>query len=397
MIKRLLVGIFVVLLTMPIFAYEVTLTIPLYGQELSYWAGPACAQMILDGYPPPYDCLYYEQSYIWSVIQTHNSGEAGWATDPEGMAGTLIELNPPPPGTTWAIKSYDVKEDLMFQILYWMNQNSFPVTTLVNSGNHWVDVVGYETDIEPIWGSDPELLEITIHDPWPIGQGQVSTMSGTVWYDTKWANPVDNPGTWYNKYVAVIEPPDIPGNVRFSNVDRRGTDAISADDALRFSETWIDQLNLDAKNPSYQAITDNDTTTLAPLLVREEINPVVAKDAQVPYYYIIPYKLKTDSPAALRSESSDSGYFSMCVIVNAYTGDFEEIAAFGTAVKYLTAEEAKEAAGVKEANTELIFTPCNVTQVRSWAVWRIETKEKTVYVDQLGNLYKGLTFLPYGR
>jgi hypothetical protein len=396
MFKRLLVGIFVALLTMPIFAYEVTLTIPLYGQQNSYYAGPACAKMILEGYPPPYDPAYYTQDEIWAVIQTHNSGEPGWATDPEGMSGALIELNPPPPGTTWSIKSYDVKEDLMFQILFWMNNNSFPVTTLVNSGNHWVDVVGYETDIEPIWGSDPELLQITIHDPWPIGQGQVSTMSGTVWYDTKWLNPVGNAGTWENKYVAVIEPPDIPGNVRFSNVDRRGTNAISAQDALQFSETWIDQLNLDAKNTAYQAITDEDTTTLAPLLVREEINPGLAKDAQVPYYYIIPYKLKTDSPTEL-SADSDSGYFSMCVIVNAYSGDFEEIAAFGRALKYLTADEAKDAAGVKEANTELIFTPCNVTQVRSYAVWRIETKEETVYVDQMGNVYKALTFQPYGR
>lgn len=396
MLKRLLVGIFIALLTMPIFAYEVTLTIPLHGQQNSYYAGPACAKMILEGYPPPYAPAYYTQDQIWAVIQTHNSGEAGWATDPEGMAGALIELNPPPPGTTWSIKSYDVKEDLMFQILFWMNYNSFPVTTLVNSGNHWVDVVGYETDIEPIGGSDPELLEITIHDPWPIGQGQVSTMTGTVWYDTKWANAVTNPGTWYNKYVAVIEPPDIQGNVWIRDVDRKGTDAISAQDALQFSETWIDLLNLDAKNPSYQAIKDNDTTTLAPLLVREEINPVLAKDAQVPYYYIIPYKLKTDSPSVL-SGDSDSGYFSLCVIVNAYTGDFEEIAAFGIALKYLTADEAKEYAGVKEAKTELIFTPSNVTQVRAYPVWRVVTKEKTLYVDQVGNVFKGLTFQPYGR
>jgi hypothetical protein len=395
MFKRLLVGIFIVLLTMPMFAYEVTLTIPLYGQQNSFYAGPACAKMILEGYPPPYPPVVRTQDEIWAVIQTHNSGEAGWATDPEGMAGALIEINPPPPGTTWSIKSYDVKEDLMFQILYWMNNNSFPVTTLVNGGAHWVDVVGYETDIEPIWGSDPELLEITIHDPWPIGQGQVSTMTGQVWYDTKWANPVSNPGTWENKYVAVIEPPDIQGNVWIRNVNRRGTDEISAQDALLFSEAWIDQLNLDAKNPSYRAIKDKDTTTLAPLLVREEI-PVVAKDAQVPYYYIIPYKLKTDNPTVL-SADSDSGYFSICVIVNAYTGDFEEITAFGTALDYLTADEAKEVAGVKEANTELIYTPCNVTQVRAYPIWRVETKEKTLYVDQMGNLYKGLTFQPYGR
>jgi hypothetical protein len=100
--------------------------------------------------------------------------------------------------------AYDVKEDLMFQVLYWMNRNSYPVTTLINRGLHWVDVVGYVTDIEPVYGSAPELLEITINDPWPVGVGQVSTIDGPVWYDDQWEFPIDKAGTWYNKYAAVI-------------------------------------------------------------------------------------------------------------------------------------------------------------------------------------------------
>lgn len=390
--------------------YEVTLTIPLYGQENNIWSGPACAQMVFDGYPDPYPSIYFEQSYLWTFIQTYNSGEPGWATDPEGMRGTLMDptLNPPQVGV-WSLKSYDVAEDLMFQILFWMNYNSYPVPALVNSGYHWVDVVGYKTDIEPVYGSDPELLEITINDPWPIGVGQVSTMTGTVWYDTKWENPVTLQGTWYNKYVAIIEPPDVQGSVSAEEVDRRGAAALSEAEALQYSEDYIDQLDLAAKHPSYAALDDQETQNLGPILVREEISFEMAEAERVPYYYIIPYAKAGDNLTAALDEEIDQERSSISVIVNGSSGDFEEVTSFGQPIRYLPRDEAIKAASgflklesqdaTSEVEATMVFTPCNLTYSRAYPFWRVEASGQVVYVDLKGKVYYKADIIPqlYGR
>ena len=409
MFKRLLcvTGVIILLLGFAATAsaqYVVDLTIPLYGQENSMYGGPACAQMLMNGYPDPYPSIYYPQSDIWTSIQSHNSGEPGWSTDPLGMQGALMELNEPQVGI-WSLKSYDVREDLMFQVLFWMNYNSYAVTTLVNSGYHWVDVVGYETDIEPVYGSEPVLQEITIHDPWPIGVGQVVTMSGTVWYDTKWNNSIGLSGTWFDKYVAIIEPPDTPGSVTIDRVEREGTNLISAAASLLYSENWITQLNLASKHPSYSAISKNDTDNLEPLLVREEINFAVKEVSQVPYYYIIPYAKKSDNVLSAAEPANSS----LWVIVNGFTGDFEEVGSFGRPVTYLPEEDAITAAAqalnlqAKEmpvsAQAMLVYTPSTITQSRAYPFWKVIFKDITLYVSQEGQVYKLSGLIPrlYGR
>ncbi len=414
MFKRLLFGSIVIFLLMglysPGFAYEVDLTVPLYGQEISYWSGPACAQMLMDAYPDPFPSIYYAQSVIWASILSHNSGEAGWATDPLGMQGALMELNPPQQGV-WSLKAYDVKEDLMFQILYWMNRNSYPVTTLINRGLHWVDVVGYVTDIEPVYGSDPELLEITINDPWPVGVGQVSTIDGAVWYDDQWEFPVEKAGTWYDKYVAVIEPPQITGRVTARAVVRNGVTPISSIEALQFSESAKVLKNLWAKHPSYAALNDSDTNYLEPILVREETGLVTsaAFRTQVPYYYIIPYAAKEDNVLSASDKNTNSDRSSISIVVNAFTGNFEQVSAFGSAIRYLPEDEAIKIAvdalklgEVKSIEAEMVYTPCVITSSRANPFWKITVNSKTktvVYVDLEGKVYKQTTLGSqlYGR
>ncbi|MCP5104219.1 MAG: hypothetical protein GY950_12605, partial [bacterium] len=383
MLKRLLFGSIIVFLFMglalPGFAYVVDLTVTPRGQEISYWSGPACAQMIMDSYPPPYPSILYQQSVIWASIQTHNSGEPGWATDPLGMQGALTELNDPAPGI-WALMSYDVKEDLMFQILFWMNQNSFPVTTLVNRGLHWVDVVGYETDIEPLQGSSPQLLEITINDPWPVGVGQVSTIVGSVWYDDQWEFPVEKAGTWFDKYVAIIEPPQIQGIITADQVVRDGDTFISTEDALLYSESAILLKNLGAKHPSYAALNDRDTNTLDPILVREMPTLLTAKNERVPYYYIIPYAAKEDNVLSAVDTKNNSDRSSVSIVVNAFTGNFEQVSAFGEAIRYLPEDEAVKIAAdalkltdadVKSIEAEMVYSPCVISSSRANPFWEI--------------------------
>jgi len=292
----------------------------------------------------------------------------------------------------------------MFQVLYWMNYNDYAVPILVNNGYHWVDVVGYISDIEPTWGSGAVMEHITINNPWPIGSGQVETMDAATWYAT-YGSAVDKPGsTWDQKYVAVIEPPEAEGSVTFIPVNRRGIIEISGEAALQYAETWIDQLNLAAKDPSYAALNDEKRENYGPLLVREGFG-FGKTDRDVPYYYIIPYYVKTNAEEISAFDNEVVDGVKVCVLVNAFTGNFEEVASFRNPIKYIYKTEAlqiaAEALGVETtalAGT-LVYEPCALSQSRVTPFWEILCKEKEtfVYVDQLGKVSKSPDSSLYGR
>ena len=126
--------------------------VPLYGQEQCVWCGAASAQMARNGYPNPADRLFYTQLSLWNTIQVHNStapADSGWATDPHGLTGCLQSLSNPP-GVHWVEFSNSSRDALLFTILYWMNRREFPTPVLVNQGGHWIVIVGFVTDVEPL-------------------------------------------------------------------------------------------------------------------------------------------------------------------------------------------------------------------------------------------------------
>lgn len=379
--------------------YVVDLNVPLYAQEEDNWSGPASGQMVMDGYPDPGDCIYYSQGLIWYIINSFNP-EPGWDTDPYSLQQTLLALNPPPTGT-WSLLTDTVKEDLMFDILYWMNRQEYPTPTLVYEGLRWVVIKGYQTDIEPVYGSDPILEMITIHDPFPTGAGAINTMTGTVWYSTYWENPVNAPGTWFGEYVAIVEPPQAQGAVQAEFQIRSGNrDAIiSPEQALAYAQYWIQHLNLSAKDPSYISLADTALQPLEPILVREELQPDVKMTRLVPYYYILPFA---------KGDDLEKGLVRICVIVNAFTGEFEEVSSFGNAVSYLEEQKAIDAAAgsikvdlvnVTKTQATVVFTPCDVTYLRAWPFWRVEINDRIVYVDMNGNVHFTLHGVPitYGK
>ncbi len=289
---------------------DLTGNVPIHGQERCYWCGAACAQMIMDGYPNPAHRLFHTQLDIWNTIQANNStapADAGWATDPIGLCEALIQLNPPP-GGTWSIHANTSRDTVMFDILYWMNRNNYPVGTLINRGGHWVVIVGFQTDIAPVSGSNPTLQQITIYDPEPHNIGSQSTMTAAVWNATDWVGPVQYAGTWSNQYVAVIEPPVKRGRVKINRIRRIGDKVISPKEAVRNAKTWIEKLGL-SKKPSYAILQRKSVINLQPMLVREQIKPDLKE--KVPHYYIVPF--------GFQSEIGRCGIklARVCVIVNA--------------------------------------------------------------------------------
>lgn len=380
---------------------DVSGNVPLYGQEMCYWCGAESAQMSRNGYPNPPDRLYYTQLDLWNSIQMNNStapADSGWATDPHGLQGCL-QSAANPAGVDWAEFANASRDALLFATLYWMNNREFPAPTLVNQGGHWVVIVGWTTDVEPIAGSSPVLQSIHYHDPEPHDVGTDTMMTAAQWFGGPWNGAVMYPGSWLGKYVAIVEPPLTKGTARVKAAKRTGTRLLKPEQAVAAARKWIDEHRL-GEMPKYSLLARRDVEALTPLLVREEppIRPLGerggsrarSRGAKVPHYYIVPF--------GIVAERADAGsaLARVCVLVNAYTGALEDVSAFGRSVKHLTEAEALGvvAAALKVApkrlrdvEATLMFQPGDITHVRTYPFWRVRVGDRTVYVDQLGTLY----------
>jgi hypothetical protein len=369
---------------------ELGANVPLYGQEQCTWCGSATAQMIRNGYPNPADRQYFTQTYLWNVIQTNNStdpADIGWATDPHGLRGCLQSLSNPA-GVDWAEFADPAWDVVLFDMLFWMNIRQFASGVLVNEGGHWVAVVGFVTDVEPTAGSSPTLQYIHFHDPEPHNVGTDTMMSGSQWFSGPWMGSIIYPGTWYKKYVAIVEPPIAKGKVRVKVVKRTGKDVLSPARAVESAREWIVKMDL-ADQPRYRLLGHDDVEAMDAILVREETWESRAKN--VPQYYIVPFGFK--------SELADRGgrAIRVALLVNAFTGNLEEVTAFGSPVRYLTKEEALDVVTaalrkdreslLKEADAVLTFQPSDITHIRTYPFWKITVGKRVMYVDQLGKLY----------
>jgi hypothetical protein len=371
------------------FTKDVSANVPLYGQEQCIWCGAASGQMSRNGYPNPADRLFYAQVDVWNTIQVHNStlaADSGWATDPHGLTGCLQSLSNPP-GVHWVEFSDASRDAVLFDIVFWMNLREYPSPVLVNQGGHWVVIVRYDTDVEPIGGSSPTLQSIKFHDPEPHNVGTVTTMTGAQWFSGPWNGSIIYSGTWLGKYVAVVEPPIEGGRVRIKQVKRTGTQLLSSARAVEHAKRWIAELGL-AEQTEYSLLARKDVDALEPLLVRDE--PVGSRTKNVPHYYIVPFGFKKEfTERGLRMAR-------VSVLVNAYTGDFEEVTAFGNPVRYLNADEAVDIVAaalqtgrrqLQNPETTLMFQPSDIGHIRSYPFWRVKVGRRTMYVDQLGTLY----------
>jgi len=292
-----------------------------------------------------------------------------------------------PPGVHWVEFANSSRDTVLFDMLFWMNLREYPSAVLINQGGHWVVIAGFETDVEPVSGSSPTLVNITVHDPEPHNVGTDTTMTGAQWFGGPWNGSIIYAGTWFGQYVAVVEPPIEKGKVRVKSIKRTGTKLLSPARAVEHARRWIAELKL-AENPKYRLLGRSDAAPLDPLLVREEARGSRSKN--VPYYYIVPFGFK--------NEFNERGAKAVrvCVLVNAYTGQFEEVTAFGAPLRYLPKDEALDVVAaamqterrkLRGAEVTLMFQPSDITHVRTWPFWRVTIGRRTLYVDQLGKLY----------
>ena len=365
---------------------ETANTVPSYCQEVGNWCGAATGQMALEGYPGGVDHPF-TQTHIWNRIVAHrDDSPAIWATDPDGLRDTLMDLGGDP-GVGWYIYANSSAQSLMHTVTYWMTRRHFPTPVLVDPGGssygsfqHWILVEGYITDANPETNSTVTLQSIDIVDPWNppcaanTSGGIRQTVSGSTWFTTYWGVPGNYAASkWHGNYVAVVEPPVKEGTVKAELQIQEGK-LISPKEAVRFALKWYGEFGFE-KRPAYQDL--RGTIPLEPLLVNREKNG----------YYLVPF--------GYREGQLSQG----ALLVNAYTGAFEEIGVFERPITYLDRERAiglgcsfsclgekgrraETGERLEMASAELIFRTSAQTQSRFMPVWSVDVGDRLVFVTQ---------------
>ncbi|MBI5042525.1 MAG: hypothetical protein HZC10_01545 [Nitrospirae bacterium] len=354
--------------------HSVMLTVPDHPEEALNWCGPATGQMIMEGYPAG-SCTKLQED-IWMAVQGYKT-EAMWDTDPVGLKEAMKHLCPP--AGTWSVHAKTDPQAVMYDVAYWMTKNNYPAAGLLNTlshnaytshGEHWVAIRGIITDKDPTLpgNTSVNLQFIWFNDPSPVNLGDPSVerfVSGSQWYSE--FQPVAKVGSGYQgKYVAVIEPPEIKGKA-ISPAEVLIGKVITPEDAMKYAAKWIEEYKLYEMEP-YKIL--RKTSALTPLLVNKSHGG----------YYIIPYAVEEKSAHA-------------AIIINAYTGNFQEVGAFKPAA-YMPKEEAINIAlkhlGVekpKKADAELIFPIGEQTVSRYFPIWKVTADRKVLGVDHQGKIY----------
>lgn len=354
--------------------HSVMLTVPDQPEEALNWCGPATGQMVMEGYPSG-ACPVLQED-VWVAIQGHKV-ETMWDTDPAGLQGAMNSLCAPT--WSWHVYNRNTPQELMFQVAYWMTANSYPAALLKDTlshnsytshREHWIAVRGVITDIDP---TSPGTTSVNLQYVWfndpavDLGNPSIERfISGSTWYSE--FLPVSKAGSSFQgKYVAVIEPPAITG-VALAPPEILVGRIIPPDKALASALRWIKGKKI-YELKEYRVL--KKARPLQPLLVNKDHGG----------YYIIPY-------------STDGINASAAVIVNAYTGGFQEVGVFKP-LRYLPKEEAiKIAVRHVEGNAtglnpqaELVLPRGEVVTSRYFPLWKVTVGGKVLGVSQQKHVY----------
>lgn len=366
-------------------------SIPNYRQENSIWGGAATVQMALRGYPGGFEFVETQKD-VWDEIQKHLSDHPAvpWASDPDGVKETLMDLGPAP-GVHWVAFSDSNKDTLLWSIAYYMDQFKYPVPVLVKGIQHWVLIVGITTDVKPVSGNTVTLQKIHVFDPdrKPYSAGASAggwdvTSSGYQWFNWYWPTPVTHAASkWNGEYVAIIEPPDQPG-LAWADVDvpREGP-VIGSRQAIDFAHRWLEEYELLEMYPAFARIRD-----LEPLLVNSELDG----------YYLVPFGHETGNLVY------------GAILVNAYDGRWQAIGMYPQPTRLLDRDDAvRLALNHLQCNCEAVvedarlrYEPSMQTRTSFLPVWEVfishpDLEEPSLLVSMDGVVAEAFIPLPLGN
>lgn len=368
--------------------HSVFFSVPNLTEEALNWCGPAAGQIVMAAYPS--SACTIAQEDVWMSIQSHKV-ETDWDTDPEGLRQSLIELCPP--AGTWSLRERSTPQQLMGSVTYWMTKTSYPVPVLMDTASHntyspheehWVVVWGVVTDVDPTTTSvtSVDLHTVCYTDPSPLTLGDPAISvceNGSTW-NSSIIQPVSKAtSSYFGNYVALVEPPQ-KKIVAVAAPEILVGKLIKPDDAVKFAYEKVREQKLHELD-KFKAI--QKAKPMEPLLVNKDYGG----------YYIVPY-------------STDGKTASMAVLVNAYTGDFQSIAAFkpttylskklavDIAIKHFT-DATKLGPQPEPPDAELVYPRGERVTSRIFPMWRVTAGRESVGVDQRQKVFTKMPVQDY--
>jgi hypothetical protein len=364
-----------------------------YDPFMPNWGGPASCQMAMNGYPAGGSC-YIQQTDIWNYIQAHNQEPKTWYSDPFAVTKALNDLCPPPNDGGWDDASDHDQQTVLFRVLSWMARYRFASLVCTFGHDYWAVVVYYQTADDPRTVDNTTLLRIGFYQ---VGDqlSQYQEVDGAVWTQSLsyWGVPcgVNAPcgQSWNNKFVAVGEPPKTKGQVHVEDVSRSGDKVISPKEAVSAAQSVVAERRRENSESLMRKLSGGRAGQ--PMLVRESTRTQTrtGRAASNVQYYVVPFREKHE----VNKRGESLARFS--VLVNAFTGRFEELAIFPQPVRYISEREVRTIAshnlGLSRADErklqlELVSQPVQGYVSSSWPAWNVSTPKSSIAITQSGVL-----------
>jgi hypothetical protein len=341
--------------------------------------------MILEGYPPaqgqPVDHPE-SQCALESAIQANNGEKqvpfwyANKGADPVGMAVTLAEYGPE---TQWVVEYQLGWQDVMYAVLYSVEQTQYPAAVLIFGFTHWIMIEGFVADLDPARNSRVVLLTVDSVDPLPqcgggISSGTRSRSDGWLWSAYYWHDVETRArgSAWNGNFLAVIAASASAGSVSVVAQPERGK-IIRPDAAKQRAVAWLQSNAGDPLSAELRGLSAFDA--------------IVVNADQYGYYLV---------------SFGEDGAARGVVLLNAYNGAFLQVSVFGGTFNYLTRSEAwalvAERFAVEfdatvedqppDVVAEMVFRPSAQTLSLAFPVWQFRRDHgPVVRVTQQGKLF----------
>jgi hypothetical protein len=256
--------------------------------------------MILNSVPSVACRKYHSQEKIYKSILGHNAEPTLWFSNPAGIEGALEDPALISCGN-WVDYSGTDKDSILGKMAYLMNNVRYLTPVSIGKDEHWVTVFGMQTVGAPNWTGTTNVKSILFYDPMPGAKWPTRIVSYATWTSSPdlWGTPHKNPASaWHNKYIAIIDPPEIDVKLKIERWVIEGI-ILPPEEIIENYNNWHQELEYNEQMPEGIQLLYMNPPIMEPVLI----------NALGYSYYLIPY------------EKSN-----MTAIFNAYTGTFEEFA-----------------------------------------------------------------------
>jgi hypothetical protein len=146
-------------------AVHENLNVPYHQQNTDIYCGAACAQMVLDSI----GAGIQNQDTLYTDCRNHTSELSSWYNPPDGLQWLMNDRRPPVFGGWFALYALNTEDALSRKLIWTIHHYQVAPIALVQGGNHWIVVRGYDASAAPSSSTDNTygITAFEVNNPWP--------------------------------------------------------------------------------------------------------------------------------------------------------------------------------------------------------------------------------------